>query len=53
MFDKGLKWCVGLRVAIFFLQLPVRWRLASMIWSLEGMNRNLQTIRLFEIIRTW
>lgn len=53
LFDAALKWFVGFRVSIFFLQLPVRWRLASMIWNIEGMTRDLQTRRLFELIRTW
>merc|ERR1719320_488712 len=53
MFDSTLKWFVGFRVSIFFLQVPVRWRLATMIWSLEGKTRALQTQRLFEILDTW
>merc|ERR1719317_1237747 len=49
-YDIGLKFSVGTRVVIFFAQLPVRWKLACMIWKLDGMARYHQTQRLFEII---
>jgi len=53
MFDTCLRWFVSFRVSIFFVQIPVRWRLATMIWNLEGKPRVLQTQRLFEILETW
>jgi len=52
--DKVLWFWAATRLCMYFLQLPIRWRLACKVWDAHlQINRAGQTQKLLMMLRTW
>lgn len=52
--DKLLWFWVVLRILAYFLQIPIRYKLAQMVWQAHRQNgRARQGLQLLEMLRTW